>query len=181
MSSSTYQPCAAPPSPSGGTPLTPARSKGVAILLSVGGVIAGIVVGGIVVGIVEIPGYFIHPPPPNFDINDPQAVEEHMAAAPTSVMLLVLLAWTLGPLIGSFVAASIAQRRFVVHGMTIGLLFALLDLMNLVRYPHPPWLWAGGIIAPLAMGYVGALFAQRLFGPPSGPLPRDLRQKNMAC
>lgn len=181
MSSNPDQPSVGPPSASPVMPPAPPRPARVPLWWSAVGVVAGIVVGGIVVGIVEIPGYFLHPPPPNFDMNDPQAVKEYFAAAPTSVLLLLLLAWTLGPLAGSFLAAAIARRRFLVQGMTIGLLFALLDLINLVRYPHPPWLWAGGIIAPLTMGYVGALLAQRLVGPPSGPQPQDMRQKNMAC
>jgi hypothetical protein len=153
------------------------------MLWSAVGIVVGIVVGGIVVGVIEIPGYFIHPPPPNFDVSDRAAVKAHIAAAPTSAMLVVLLAWTLGPLAGSFVAASIASRKFIVHGMTIGLIFALLDLVNLVQYHHPVWLWAGGIVAPLAMGYAGALLAKRLVGGrPSGPQTYDMRrEKNMAC
>lgn len=149
---------------------------------SILGVLAGIVAGGIVVYLVELPGYFIHPPPPNFNFNDPEAFKAHIAAAPPAAMLIVLLAWTIGSLVAAFIAALIARRSFLVHGLVAGAIFVVLDLINLVSYPHPMWMWAGGILAPLAMGYFGSLLAQRVVGsPPAGPQPQDMRSKNMAC
>jgi uncharacterized protein YacL len=149
---------------------------------SILGIIAGIVVGGITVGLIEIPGYFIHPPPPGLDMRDTGAMKSHFAKAPLPALLGVGIAWTIGPLVGAWLTALIAGRAFLLHGLIIGVVFSLLDLMNIVSFPHPIWLAIVGVVAPLLSSYVGAsLAARRTRQQPRGAQPYDMREKNMAC
>src|SRR5262245_7828492 len=104
---------------------------------SILGILAGLVVGGLVVGILEIPGYLIHPPPPGLDMSNTEALKAHMSSAPLAALLGVAIAWTMGPLVGSLLASWIAGRAFLTHALIVGAIFVLLDVMNIVSFPHP--------------------------------------------
>jgi hypothetical protein len=145
-------------------------------------VIAGVIVGGIVVGLLETPGMFLHPLPPGMNLQDPEQIKAHFAAAPVSAQICVAIAWTVGPLVGSYLAARIARRAYLAHGVIVGLVFLAADVYNLRSFPHPTWLAVVGIASPLAMSWLGsALAAWTTPRPPTGPQPQDMRQKNMAC
>jgi hypothetical protein len=152
------------------------------ILRSVLGVLAGIVAGGIVVVLIEIPGMLLHPLPPEVALSDTEALKAHAANAPFAALLGVGIAWTVGPLVGSFIAAAIARWAWFGHGMIVAGVFAALDVMNLRMFPHPTWLVLIGVFAPWASAWIGSALAQWLFTPQSpDPKPYDMRQKNMAC
>ena len=142
-------------------------------------VIAGFVVGVIVVILVQIPGYFIHPPPANFNVSDAAAIKAHMAKAPLPAMLPVAFAWFAGPLVGSWLAAIIARRPF--PALIIAVMFLGADTWNLASFPHPLWLVMVGLLAPLVATWLGVSLATRMINPPAGPQPYDMRKKNMAC
>jgi hypothetical protein len=152
------------------------------MLRSIFGVIAGVIVGGITVGIIEIPGILVHPLPPDFNPNDAAALRAHITSAPLLAMLFVAIAWFVGPLVGAWLAGIIARRAFLVHGMIVGLFFLAGDLMNILSFPHPAWLIAVGVVAPLVAGWLGANLARRTCGTKTAVrLPSDLRERNMAC
>jgi len=145
-------------------------------------ILAGIVVGGIVVGLIEIPGNRMHPLPPDTDMKDWEAIKSHAAKAPTTALLGVAIAWTVGPAIGAFVAAVIARSGQLFHGEIVGAVFLAMDLAMISSLPHPMWLVVVGVIGPLFGGWVGAILGRR-FAPPatSGPRAYDMRAKNVAC
>lgn len=152
------------------------------MIRSILGVIAGIFCGGLAVFLLELPGMFLYPLPPGFDWQDQEALKAHFVNAPTALKAVVLFAWAVGPLVGAFLACWIARRAFLLHGMIVGVVFVLLDLMNLVGFPHPVSMWIGGLLAPLVTSWLGAHLAQRFVEPRgSGPRPYDMRDKNMAC
>jgi hypothetical protein len=152
------------------------------MIRSILGIIAGIVVGGFVVGLIEIPGMLMHPLPPGTDMSNPAVLKEHLAKAPFVALLGVAIAWTIGPLVGSWLAATIARRAHFVHGLIVGLFFLAADVMNIVSFPHPRWLVAVGVLAPLISSWLGASLAARMASPKlSGPQPYDMRERNMAC
>jgi hypothetical protein len=149
---------------------------------SILGVLAGVVAGGIVVALIELPGMVLHPLPEGIDTTDQAALKSHFARAPLAALVCVAIAWTIGPLVGSFLAALIARRAFFNHGMVVAGIFLMFVIMNLRAFPHPTWLGVTGVVAPLAMGWVGSSLAERLASRHArGPLPYDMREKNMAC
>src|SRR5688572_11676775 len=149
------------------------------MLRSILGIVAGFIVGFILVVLIEIPGYFIHPLPPGFDMNDTAALRSHMEKAPFIAILGVALAWFIGPIVGSWLAALIARRP--APALVIGIIFLAADISNLVSFYHPLWLVIVGLLAPLVATWLGASLAARMAGPAAGPQPCDMRQKNMAC
>lgn len=151
------------------------------VLRSLLAIFLGVIVGGITVAIVEIPGYFIHPPPPGLNFNDMEAMKAHAAKTPPLAMAVVALAWAAGPFVGTLVACLIVRKKYVVHGLIIGTIFALLDASN-YAIPHPLWLMVAGIVFPFLTSCAAAYLANRLFPPKAYPhQPFDMRKKNMAC
>jgi hypothetical protein len=152
------------------------------ILWSLLAIFVAVIVGGITVGIVEIPGYFIHPPPPGLSFNDMEAMKAHAAKAPPLAMAVVALAWAAGPFVGTLAACLIVRKKYMVHGLIIGTIFALLDASNFGMFPHPIWLIVAGIAFPFLASSAAAFIANRLFPPKAcSHQPFDMRKKNMAC
>jgi hypothetical protein len=161
---------------------SPPTSKLPPVVRGILGVLTGVVAGGIVVALIELPGMVIHPLPEGTDTTDQAALQAHAARAPLTALVGVAIAWAIGPLVGSFLAALIAGRAFFNHGMIVAGIFLMFVVMNLRAFPHPTWLGVTGVVAPLAMGWVGSSLAEWLASRLArGPRPYDMREKNMAC
>jgi hypothetical protein len=132
--------------------------------------------------VIEIPGMLLHPLPPGTDLSNADAIKSHMSNAPLAALMCVALAWFTAPLVASSLAALIARRAFLLHAMLVGVFFLTMDMLNVISFPHPTWLIAVGIVAPLIAAFLGGLLAARMIGrAPIGPQPYDMREKNMAC
>jgi hypothetical protein len=148
---------------------------------SIFAVLAGILAGGALVFLIEIPGMLIHPLPPGTNLSDREALKQHMAEAPPAAQVLVAVAWTLGPLVGSWLAASIARQARLVHAVLVGMFFLAADMINIRSLPHPLWLNVVGVIAPIVASWIGGWLADRTAPRADSPQPYDMREKNMAC
>jgi hypothetical protein len=144
-------------------------------------ILAGIVVGGFLAFLVEIPGMLIHPLPPGADIRNPDVLKSHMASAPQAAHVLLAVAWTLAPLAGSWLAATIARKMKLVHAIVVGMFFLAMDMMNVRNLPHPMWLNVVAVVAPIAACWLGGLLAEKTSRRMGGPQRYDMREKNMAC
>ena len=102
----------------------------------------GVLAGGFTVFLIELPGTILYSPPPGTDMSDNEAMKKHLASLPTVALAGVGLAWTIGPLVGAWLAAFIARRAFLVHGLIVGTVFLAMDLIMLNMIPHPVWLGA---------------------------------------
>ena len=103
-----------------------ARGSGAkAIGRSVLAVLAGAIVAGVLIAIVEAISSAIFPLPPGLDIHDHAAMRQHIDTLPLGAFLLVLAAWAIGSFGGSWVAARIASRGRLGHGLAVGALFLL--------------------------------------------------------
>jgi hypothetical protein len=152
------------------------------MLRSILGVLVGCFAGGIIAFLLEIPAMWIHPLPAGFNMSDAEALKSHAAKAPLAALSCVAIGWTAAPLVASFVAGVITRRAFLVHGSIVGLIFLVLNMVNVFSFPHPLWLIAIGIVGPLVASYVGAsLAARRCSTSRAAPQPYDMREKNMAC
>ena len=157
------------------------------MLRSVLGVFVGIVIAVMLIAGIEQLGHRVYPPPASIraaaEKRDFQAVAkavgEWMPTAPIGALVFPPLAWFGGTLAGCLAAVWIAGRAPFVHAGISAVLPLLGTIASLAMIPHPPWMWAAGLIGvPLAALVAGFLGPRR---PPAGPQPQDMRAKNMAC
>jgi hypothetical protein len=121
------------------------------------GVLAGAVVAGLCVFLVEMIGHSIFPLPPGLDPKDPADQQTLMNVMPAAAKAMVLLGWFLGALLGALTANRIARRALA--GWIVALLVVAAGVVTMVMIPHPGWMWAGGILLPLAAGWLARRLA----------------------
>ena len=122
-------------------------------------VLTGAVVAGVLIAAVEAVSSAIYPLPPGLDIHDHAAMRQHIDTLPVGAFLFVLAAWAIGAFTGSWVAARLAGRARLGHGLAVGALFLLAGVLNMLMIPHPWWMWVGGIVALAGCSYLGARLA----------------------
>ena len=119
------------------------------------GVLAGLVVAWLVMTLCEFGSLALHRPPPGLDLRNPEALALHIAAAPASAMLLVLIGWVLGAFLGGWVAARIARHRRAA-ALVIGALVVLGVVANNMMIPHPLWMTIAGVLLPIPAAWLAA-------------------------
>lgn len=117
------------------------------------GILAGAVVAWLAISVCEFASLFLHRPAPGLDMRDPQALAAHIAAAPLSAMLLVVLGWSLAALLGAWVAARIARHK-TVAALFIGALVLLGVVANNMMIPHPLWMTIAGVVLPIPLAWL---------------------------
>jgi hypothetical protein len=122
------------------------------------GILAGLVVAWLAMTICEFASLFLHRPPAGLDLRDPQALAAHIAAAPLSAMLVVVVGWALAAFVGAWVAARIARHRRAA-ALVIGLLVLAGVIANIAMIPHPLWMTVAGLALPLPLAWLAARIA----------------------
>jgi hypothetical protein len=131
------------------------------LLRSILAVIAGIVVGGAVnYGIVLINGV-LFPLPVGINTNDFAALREATAKMPPTAMILPIVAHAGGTLVGAWLAAWIARRAALVHGLIIGVFFLVGGITAVIMLAAPLWFAIIDIALYLPAGWLGAKLASR--------------------
>ena len=123
--------------------------------------IVGILVAGLVVGLVESINSALYPPPAGFDMYDPAQVATRVASLPATAFLVVLAAWSLGCLVGAWVATRIAQAPTLIPASIVGLFILAGAIYSIVMFPHPMWMIIAGVLLPLPCAVLGARIARR--------------------
>jgi hypothetical protein len=122
------------------------------------GILAGLVVAWLAMTICEFASLFLHRPSAGLDLRDPQALAAHIAAAPLSAMLVVVVGWALAAFVGAWVAARIARHRRAA-ALVIGLLVLAGVIANIAMIPHPLWMTVAGLALPLPLAWLAARIA----------------------
>jgi hypothetical protein len=129
-----------------------------AIGRSVLAVLAGTIVAMILISGVEMISSTLYPPP-GLGMHDAEGMARHIDSLPIGAFLLVLGDWALGACCGAWLAARLAERARLVHGLVVGALFLLAAISTMLMLPHPAWMWIGAIIALTGCSYLGARLA----------------------
>lgn len=128
---------------------------------SIIGVIIGLAAAMAVVFIVQMIGHLVYPPPADLTMDHPETIRKYLETAPLGALLFVLLAWVAGAMLGAWLAATIARRKPITHGMIIGGIILAMCVVMFVKIPHPAWFMiAGVLVVPLA-AYNGASMAPK--------------------
>jgi uncharacterized protein YacL len=135
------------------------------ILRSVGAVLLGAIVAGVLIACLEFLGSKIFPLPPGTDPMDMEAVKAAMANVPVGALLLVLFGWFVGTAAGAWIAARVAGRAPMAHGLIVGALLLTGGIANMLMLPHPSWFWVLAVAVFAVAAYLGARLAAGGAGP----------------
>jgi MFS family permease len=142
-----------------------------AALLGISATLAGLLAAGIVVGAIEAVGSFLHP---ELAAKMQQPQDLRVDDIPADAVAVVLIAWCVGAVTGSFVAAFVTarflRRKSLIPAYGFGLLFVAACIANLWMIPHPTWMAFLGIVAPALLVMTTAKLTVRSFyRPPARP------------
>lgn len=122
-------------------------------------VLAGVVIGAAIISLIEAISPQLFPTSPRFDLTNPEAMRQFTGSIPTGAKLLVLLAWFLGTVTGTYTGIRIAagsQRRIAT---IMGALFLLIGVVNMATIPFPLWFWCSGIVIFIGGTYLALTIA----------------------
>ena len=115
-------------------------------------IVAGFIVNMAVVSIAEAVLGMIYPLPAGLDVNDRAQMAAHVQSLPAGAFAGLLIGWAAG-------AFSAAATAYLVSGRVrwlawVGAGANLLGVaMSVALLPHPIWLAAIGLAAPIAAGF----------------------------
>ncbi|MDQ6801104.1 MAG: hypothetical protein M3041_09735 [Acidobacteriota bacterium] len=136
----------------------------------IGGVIAGIIVAVLVVEIAELAVHYLYPPPPGYNMRDMNDVKKFVATLPLLAMMLVLIGWAIGTVLGTFVASKIGRSRIPAY--VVGGLLLVGGIANAVMIPQPVWFSIVSFIIYIGGTIIGAAASRppelRPTPPPAG-------------
>lgn len=126
------------------------------MLRSIGAVVVGVIVAGLSVAFLETLGHHVFPPPPEASSSDPTVLAQVLENAPIGALLMVLAAWFLGTLIGSWVAARLVSESRAAHGLAVGGVMMIGGVFTMLQVPHPQWFMVAGAFVFLPAAYIGS-------------------------
>ena len=103
----------------------------------------------------------LHPPTPGMDLTDPSQLAVFIRSAPPAAMALVVAGWTLGALVGGWLAARISRRHPLPAALVVGAVVVAGVIANAMMIPHPLWMTVAGVLLPLPAAWLGARLARR--------------------
>lgn len=122
-------------------------------------VILGVIAMSICVGAVEWIGHQLYPLPAGLDFKNPETLKGFIAQLPVAALLFVLAGWTLGSLVGGYIAARISRLHKRGAALSIGIAMILLVIMNMLMIPHPLWMSVLGVTLPVPFALLGRKLA----------------------
>lgn len=129
---------------------------------SIGAVVAGFIVASIVMMIIEMfNGRVLYPDLAKAaeGVTDRETLRALLATAPPGAFLVVIAGWILGGLAGGWVAARLAARAPIGHGLALGVLLTLAGVANNLMLPPPLWFWVVSLAVLLPAACLGARLA----------------------
>lgn len=119
-------------------------------------IFAGLAAGFVSILLLEMLSPF-HPPA-NIDPENPAQLAEWMQSLPGTAYLFLLLAYSLGALIGGFATNKVAAASPYRPALITGVGLAVTGFLNQMAMPHPLWF----TIAAALVSLLGAWWGGRL-------------------
>lgn len=129
------------------------------IVRSILAVIAGFIAASIVMLCVEsLNGRVLYPELGKLaeGVKDREVIRSLLASAPIGALVVVLVGWALGSMVGGLVAAWIGSHAPLPHALVLGALLTLAGIANNLMLPPPAWFWIPTLLVFLPAAYVGA-------------------------
>lgn len=123
-------------------------------------VVAGFIIGSIVnMGIIMISGSVV-PPPDGADVTTMEGLKATMHLFQPKHFVMPFLAHAVGTFVGAFFAAIIAATHKMRLALSVGIIFLLGGITNVLMLPSPVWFTILDFVgAYIPMGYLAGKFA----------------------
>jgi len=123
-------------------------------------VVTGLITGSAVnMGIIMISGS-VNPPPAGADVTTMEGLLEAMHLFEPKHFLMPFLAYALGTFVGAFVAAKIAANHKMKFALSIGCIFLVGGVINVILLPSPVWFSVADLLlAYIPMAYLAGKLA----------------------
>ena len=125
------------------------------IIKNILAIIAGIIIGSIInMAIIMISGYII-PPPNGADVTTMEGLKSSLHLFEPKHFIMPFTAHALGTLAGALITALIATNNKIKFAITIGFVFLIGGISNVILLPSPTWFTILDLgLAYIPMGYL---------------------------
>lgn len=135
------------------------------IIKNILAIIAGIIIGSVVnMAIIMISGYII-PPPNGADVTTMEGLKASLHLFEPKHFIMPFMAHSLGTFVGALIAAFIATNHKIKFAISIGFVFLIGGISNVIMLPSPTWFTILDLgLAYIPMGYLaGKLVASKIW------------------
>ncbi len=135
------------------------------IIKNILAIIAGIIIGSVVnMAIIMISGYII-PPPNGADVTTMEGLKASLHLFEPKHFIMPFMAHSLGTFVGALIAALIATNHKIKFAISIGFVFLIGGISNVIMLPSPTWFTILDLgLAYIPMGYLaGKLVASKIW------------------
>jgi uncharacterized membrane protein YeaQ/YmgE (transglycosylase-associated protein family) len=123
--------------------------------------IVALVAGGAVVYGFETMSHQLFPPPADINSNDLESLKNIMKNAPAGSLALVILAHAVGAMVSGWIIGRFAASSHRMLALTMGLLWTITGVANLVMIPHPVWFSISDACVYLPMTLLGLKLSEK--------------------
>ena len=125
-------------------------------------VVAGFMVGSVInMAIIMVSGSII-PPPDGADVTTVEGLKASISLFEPKHFLFPFLAHAIGTFVGAFIAALIAPKYRMRFSLSIGILFLMGGIANVIMLPSPLWFTILDLVgAYLPMAYLAGTLATK--------------------
>ena len=123
------------------------------MIRSILAVIGGLAAGFFVIYLLELIGRGIYPSPEGLNMNDPEAVRQHIENAPAGTLLMIILAHFAGTFAAVFASIKTDNGNKMAGYIAGGLLLAG-TIANLIMIPHPGWFSVADPLGSILGGFI---------------------------
>jgi len=125
-------------------------------LRTAGAIIAGVVAAYVVIIVVEIATSRLFPMPAGAGVGNAEAMRAWIQQLPAAAFALVLCGWICGAFAGGFVTTRVERESVGGHAIIVGAALLAASVLNMIRIPHPIWMWVGAFLFIVPAAYAGA-------------------------
>jgi hypothetical protein len=132
-----------------------------AIVRSVLAVVTGLFLAGTIMVGIESINSSLFPLPAGVDPKDPEQLRAALATMPGQAFIGVLVGWILAALAGGWLAARLAPKSPRGHALAVTAVLLIGAVVNMLKLPHPAWMWVLGVAGLAAAGLLAARIEER--------------------
>ena len=113
-------------------------------------IFAGVFVASLIIFAIESLSHSIYPTPTGLDMLDKVNIEQFLKTSPAASKWLIILAWFLGSLVGTFTTKKLSRQNNIRN-----------TLINLLMIYHPAWMLITGLMAIVSGAAITLLLSNK--------------------